>query len=71
MQVDFRIFRRFIRIVNPGKILNLPSPRFFIQTFWITLFRRLQRTIDEYLNEFKPGFFMQLSAPARGLSNRD
>ena len=54
IQDEFRRLRRFIRLVDAGEVLDLASQRPLVQALGIARDDRLERSLDENLEEFAP-----------------
>ena len=61
--MDFRTFRFLVRIVNPGKVPDLPRPGFLVQALGVALLRRLQGTINMNFDKIKPHIPVQFPYP--------
>ena len=53
LEMDFRILRRFVRIVDAGEILDLTRTRLFVQALRVTFFGYSQRAINKNLYEIQ------------------
>src|SRR6188768_1187592 len=62
-QVDFRLFRRFIRRIQPGEVLDLAIPRLGVEALGIALGAFFERRIDEHLHELARRHDLAREAP--------
>ena len=71
VQMNLGVNRRFIRVVDAGEILDLASTSFLVQALGVTRFCYLECAIDENLNKFEIGSFMQTCELRRDLPCTD
>jgi hypothetical protein len=55
VDVQLRIARRFVRIVDAGEVFDLPGPRFLIESLRIARLSGSERNIDMHFDELAVG----------------
>jgi len=53
VQMDLWATRRFVGVINTGKIFNFSSASFFVETLRVTFLGFCERAVDKYLNKGK------------------
>ena len=70
MEMYFRVFRLLVRVVDPGKVPDLPCPGFPVQALGVALLRHIQGTIHVDFDKIEARILVQFPHPVPVLTVR-